>query len=369
MGIETPQTPKPTGGNPWPPRIQHGISLDAPTGYSTLMLQRYLLVWLTALSVVAYLWPTSGIGWDPFAASAAYLPHLFAATMFAIGCLLPRDEIRQVLMRWPTVFGGTAVQYTVMPLTAYTIGHLCGLQGSLLLGVILVGCVPGAMASNVLTLAAKGNVSYSVSLTTAATLLSPVVVPVVLLLTVQQTAGHRGLLAQRAFWILATQVVGPVVTGHLLARRFRRLEETMKTVGPVIANLAILWIIAGVVNLNHEKLAQTGGQLAGILIAVNGIGYLAGFTAGTAFRLPDTMRRALTLEIGMQNAGLGAVLAGQLFAEDPITSLPPALYTFGCMLTGTVLAQLWALRSVTAAQEDGALASGSRLNGQAELDG
>lgn len=324
-------------------------------------LQRYLLLWLTLLSLLAYQWPSwatgsdpAAAGFDPFAASAPYLPHLIAVTMFAIGCLLPRDEIRQVLQRWPTVFGGTAVQYTVMPAAAYAIGHLCGLEGPLLLGVILVGCVPGAMASNVLTLAAKGNASYSVSLTTAATLLSPVVVPAVLSLTVQQSAGHRGLLAQRAFWILATQVVGPVVTGHLLARRFRRLNETMTTVGPVVANLAILWIIAVVVNLNHETLTQTGGRLAGILVAINAVGYLAGFTAGTMFRLPETMRRALTLEIGMQNAGLGAVLAGQLFAEDPVASLPPALYTFGCMLTGTVLAQTWALRRIPVSAENAA---------------
>ncbi|HID21543.1 MAG TPA: hypothetical protein EYP14_03985, partial [Planctomycetaceae bacterium] len=161
------------------------------------MLQRYLLVWLSLLSLLAYLWPAAwGETWDPFVWSRPYNPSLFAVTMFAIGALLPREEIRLVARRWPTVLGGTAIQYVTMPLAAYLCGHAMGLKGQVLLGVILVGCVPGAMASNVLTLSARGNVSYSVSLTTSATLLSPVVVPLALYLTLHQAGVDRVLLAR-----------------------------------------------------------------------------------------------------------------------------------------------------------------------------
>ena len=66
---------------------------------------------------------------------------------------------------------------------------------------------------------------------------------------------------------------------------------------------------------------------------------------GVVMKLPDTMRRALTLEIGMQNAGLGAVLARQLFESREAIAIAPAMYTFGCMLTGTLLAGIWARRS------------------------
>jgi hypothetical protein len=91
-----------------------------------MMLQRFLLVWLTLLSVLAFLWPhcaaanvepfTSIV--DPFVATKDSLQYLFAVTMFAIGCLLPRDEVRQVIRRWPTVLAGTAIQYSLMPLLA-----------------------------------------------------------------------------------------------------------------------------------------------------------------------------------------------------------------------------------------------------------
>lgn len=317
------------------------------------MLQRYLLIWLILLSLLAYVWPQ----WfherlDPFAMTRPYLSQAFAVTMFAIGSLLPRDEIRSVIQRWPTVFAGTAIQYTVMPLAAFTLGRLFRLPEEMLLGVTLVGCVPGAMASNVLTLAARGNVSYSVSLTTLATLLSPLVVPAALYLTVQRTGVDNALLAKDAAFQLAAIVVGPVVAGHLLARRFPRFAGGMRLVGPIIANLTILWIIAVIVNQHHAKIAATGRQLALILLAINLVGYAAGFTGAKALRLPDGMRRALTLEIGLQNAGLGSVLATSLFRDDPAAALPPVLYMFGCMLTGTLLAQVWSMRSATAIEAD-----------------
>ncbi len=131
------------------------------------MLERFLLLWLILLSLLAYGWPDWLPGlWDPFVGTAPGLAYLFAVTMLAIGSLLPHDEIRQVLRRWPTVLGGTAIRYASMPLLAYGLGRLFGLEGPWMVGVVMVGCVPGAMASNVLTLMARGNVSYSVSLTT-----------------------------------------------------------------------------------------------------------------------------------------------------------------------------------------------------------
>ena len=317
------------------------------------MLQRYLLVWLTLLSLLAFAWPTWICStFDPFAASAPILSYLFSATMFAIGCLLPPAEIQQVLRRWPTVLGGTAIQYSIMPLLAYSLGHAFGLSGDMLIGVILVGCVPGAMASNVLTLTARGNISYSVSLTTMATLLSPVIVPATLYLTLRLANIDAAGLAERAFWFLLTQVVGPVLAGHYLARKSPWLEGVMSVWGPVIANLTILWIIAVVINRNHDKLAHAAGELVAVLLAINLLGYLAGFGGGLLLRLPDRMRRALTLEVGMQNAGLGSLLACQLFEGRETTELPPALYMFGCMLTGTILAQFWASQGQPASDDE-----------------
>jgi BASS family bile acid:Na+ symporter len=312
------------------------------------MLQRFLLVWLTILSLIAFWWAGSDFKeLDPFKFTKPGLSYLFGATMFVIGCLMKRDEVNTVIQRWPTVLGGTGIQYIAMPLLAVGIGKAFALEGDLLLGVILVGCVPGAMASNVLTLAARGNVSYSVSLTTMATLLSPLIVPLTLFLAINESGIDRTKLAIDSFVMLLLMVVGPVLSGYFLSHRYLPLQRLMQRIGSTIANLTILWIIAVVVNANHSRLENVGPTLIGILLAINLLGYTAGFLGGKALGIPEGMRRALTLEVGMQNAGLGATLASALFEGRELVALPPALYTFGCMLTGTMLAQIWAKRGET----------------------
>ncbi len=309
------------------------------------VIERFLLLWLMLLCLAAYAWPerlgTVEIG-DPFLASKDWLGYLIAVAMFAIGSLLPKDEVEQVFRRWPVVLSGTAIQYTSMPLLAYAVGRLFGLEGPWLIGIIMVGCVPGAMASNVLTLIARGNVSYSVSLTTSATLLSPLVVPWTLWLTVGQMVENFPTLqvGYNLWWM----VVRPVVEGYLLSRVIPYWEFAARRLGAIVANLAILWIIAVVVAANRAMLSELHLRLLLALLAVNFGGYLLGYCGGWGLRLPEPMRRALTLEVGMQNAGLGTTLAMALFPDDPATALPAAMYTFGCMFTGTILARAWAER-------------------------
>lgn len=305
------------------------------------VLERYLIVWLSLLSLLAYFWPAwAPSAPEPFQATRSFLSYLIALIMFSIGCLLPREEIRQVVLRWPTVLGGTAIQYSAMPVLAWSCARLLQLGPEDSLGLILVGCVPGAMASNVLTLVGRGNVSYSVSLTTTATLLSPLVVPIALYLALRAVAPIDPVEVSLK---LLREVVGPVLAGYLLCRRVPRFETSARRIAPVAANLAILWIIAVVVALNRDHLGQVGGRVLFALLTVNLLGYLAGYTGGGLLRLPKGMRRALTLEVGMQNAGLGTVLALTLFPSQPTAAIPPAAYTFGCMFTGTLLAQYWRL--------------------------
>ncbi len=311
-------------------------------------LERWLIVWLVLLSGLAYQWPgwsaawwPTVASWDPFLQSSGYLRGMFAVAMLAIGSLLPADEVRQVFRRWPTVLAGTVIQYTSMPLLAYAIGRALHLEGAAMIGIVVVGCVPGAMASNMLTLIARGNVSYSVSLTTSSTVLSPLVVPWILWLALGRMVENFP--AWEVCRDLCWMVVLPVITGHVLSRRLIWWSQGAQHSGALIANLTILWIVAVVVASNRDGLARLDARLVLALSLVNVLGYAAGYGGALALRLPVPMRRALTLEVGMQNAGLGSTLALGLFA-DPAAAIPAALYTFGCMFTGTLLARIWAGR-------------------------
>lgn len=304
------------------------------------MLQKYLLLWLILSSLLAGAWPDllGQAAFDPFVASKQWLGWIVALVMFCVGTLLPVDEVKNVLRRWPLILGGTAVQYCSMPFLAWVMATSFGFSDDLKVGVIMVGCVPGAMASNVLTMIARGNVSYSVGLTTSATLLSPLVVPIVLKLTLGAQADIALLLKTATLLIL--QVVIPVVSGFF-ACRFSRLTVRLASqlAGP-LANLSILWIIAVVVALNRESLKDLPVTLMLALLLINLGGYLCGQLGGRGLRIDAGMRRALMLEIGMQNAGIGASLAKSLFPDNPKIALPCGLFAFGCMTTGTVLAEI-----------------------------
>jgi len=320
----------------------------------TKLIQKFLLLWLILLSLTAYYWPRTKITFDPFS-QKFLLPYFIIVTMFAVGWMLPVAEVKQVFRRWPVVLGGTAVQFIAMPLLAVGVGHLMGFQGEYLIGIFLVGCVPGAMASNVLTIISKGNVSYSVSLTTLATLLSPIAVPLLLKLqasfvdpntaqimtTAANTTDNIYLLA--GFKLLMWVVI-PVIAGFILGRFLPQYESHAKMIGSNIANLSILIIIATVVGLSRDKLADLPGHLFTALLLINLVGYGCGQWGGQLLRISPAMKRALTLEVGMQNAGLGAALAADLFPDRPTIYIAPAFYTFFCMFTGTLLAWYWSFK-------------------------
>ena len=308
------------------------------------MVQRYLVFWLVLSSLLAAIWPRFAIPVDPFVESKPLLGWVVAVTMFCVGAILPRREVLLVARRWPLVFGGTAVQYAAMPFLAWALATLFRFSDELRIGMIMVGCVPGAMASNVLTLVARGNVSYSVGLTTSATLLSPVIVPVALSLTLQADADIELLL--NASLLLCLQVVLPVLTGFVLSQNVPSFQALASRYASLVANLAILWIIAVVVGLNRERILNLPVVLMTALLLLNVIGYAAGYFGGGLLRISPGMRRALMLEVGMQNAGVGASLATKLFPDLPGVSLPCGLFAFGCMLTGTVLAQALASFSI-----------------------
>jgi BASS family bile acid:Na+ symporter len=303
-------------------------------------LQKTLPVWLVGISYLALQWPqlTRDLGWpDPWLWLHGKVNWLIVVTMVCVGVLLPSRQLHSLKQHgWALVFG-VFVQYTAMPLLAWSCGRAAGLPEEYFLGVVLVGCVPGAMASNVLTLNAGGHVGYSISLTTLATLVSPIAVPAGLMLGLGRWQ-YDPLLTRSALFVTVTVVI-PVAFGYVLRKRLT--SPTWHALASTIANVAILLIIASVVAKSRAHIGSLTALLPLTLLAINLAGYAAGYLAATAARLPPDMRRALTLEIGMQNAGLGAALAAHLFPDHPEVAIAPALYSFGCMFTGIILSYVW----------------------------
>lgn len=312
------------------------------TRYSTLahLKKHWLFIALLVSSGAAYLWSPT-IGFDPFVLPLEGIRTLVVVTMFCLGLVVRIEEFSELREHPLAVLMGVAVQCTLMPLLAWLVIIVLGLEGPLAQGVILVGCVPGAMASNVLTMTARGNVSYSVSLTSVATLLSPITVPLALSIVGGIVNEGAALNPWQQARLLLLTVVLPVVAGFVM-KQFFDFGSVAEKFAPLLASIALLWIIASVVAGNRDRLAQIQPTMLFALLLINLAGYAGGYLAGRLGRLPGSMTRALSLEVGMQNAGLGTFLAGSLFGEDSFALIPTAAYTFGCMLTGTILASIWA---------------------------
>jgi len=287
------------------------------------LLSRQLAVLTLAGAVVAYVYPPAFLIF-----SNSFL-WFFAATMFALGVVLEPDDLRKTLRQPRWLLLGVLTQYTVMPLLGYTVATVSGFDPKLALGFVIVGSAPGAMASNVIVYLAGGAVAYSIALTTVATFLSPLLTPAL----VQWLGGS---FMPVAFWPLFVTILQTVLFPLLLGMGLRRLlgprgRALSLDLCPAVAALAIVVICSYAVASNQPRIATVGPAVFGYVVLVNATGYGLGFYLAKLYGFDHRHRLALTIEIGMQNAGLGVALALAHF--EPETALPGALFAAWCVLT------------------------------------
>ncbi len=256
---------------------------------------------------------------------------LFAATMFGLGMVLDADELRDTLKHPQRIGLGVLTQYLIMPTLAFAVATLAGLPPALALGFIIVGSAPGAMASNVIVYLAGGAVAFSIAMTTVATFLSPFVTPAL----VQWLGGQ---LLPIPFWGMMQTilfiVVLPLGIGMQVHRLLRPAQmDFAREFAPALAAFAIIIICSYAVAASHDQLGDIGPGLLGLVILLNALGYGAGWFLARLYGFDFRHRLALSIEIGMQNAGLGVVLALAHFPETPETALPGALFAVWCILT------------------------------------
>lgn len=253
---------------------------------------------------------------------------LFAATMFSLGIVLDPNELKQVRHQPKQIGLGLLTQYTVMPILGAIAAYSSGLPNEVALGLIIVACAPGAMASNVVVYLAGGALAYSIALTTVATLLSPLLTPMLV-----ESIG--GALLPIPFWpmmkTIVLIVVLPIFLGMVIKRLLGDKTQIMADIAPAIAVLSIVIICSYAVAANQERIADMGLQLFLIVVIVNLIGYLAGWYLAKLYGFEKKLQIALSIEIGMQNAGLGVALALKHFSAA--TALPGAIFAVWCILT------------------------------------
>lgn len=270
--------------------------------------------------------------------------------MLTMGCTLSTDDFKMLLRRPADILLGTLAQFTVMPLVAYGLSHLFGLNPFLSAGIILVGCCPGGVSSNIMCFLCRGDVAFSVGMTTVSTLLAPIVTPLMVLLLAGQQIEVDAIGMFKNICIVTLIPVGVGVLFNYFGSKKQWFDD-VKAVLPGVSVIALSCIVGGVIYTAYPRLVENGWQLMMLILAVvtlhNGLGYLLGYMIGKVAGFTTAKKRTISLEVGMQNAGMATVLANGFFATPAaiaanplaaLTVLPCALSCAYHSISGTILA-------------------------------
>ncbi|MFC3031481.1 bile acid:sodium symporter family protein [Pseudoalteromonas fenneropenaei] len=286
--------------------------------------------------------------WQPqvFSGFKGLIVPLLAIVMLSMGLTLTLPDFRRVITLPKVVLTGVLLQFIVMPLSALMLAKAFAFNSEQTLGMVLVGCVAGGTASNVLCYLAKGDVALSITMTAVSTLLGVVVTPLLIDLLV----GHNVNIDISAMvWNLCKIVLIPVLTGVLINHFCVKQVNKIASFLPLISMLTIVFIIAIVVALNATTLAGIGSMLALAVVLHNAIGLGFGYGAGKWLGFDERLCRTLAFEVGMQNSGLAVALAMKFFT--PASALAGTLFSVWHNVSGSILASMWQRQSKVAADK------------------
>jgi BASS family bile acid:Na+ symporter len=287
-------------------------------------------IWVLIFATFAFLSPNT------FSWIGGYITILLGIVMFGMGLTITVDDFKEVLTRPKDVAVGVIGQFVIMPTLAYLLAKGFNLPPEVAIGVILVGCCPGGTSSNVMTFLSKGDVALSVTITSITTLLAPFVTPALILLFASEWVD----IAPSSLFISIVQVVLiPIILGIIVQKVFKKQAKASVKVLPLVSVIAIVAIVSAVVAGSQEKIAETGLLIFAVVILHNTLGYTIGYLFAKLFKMNLPKRKAIAIEVGMQNSGLGVALAAAHFS--PLAAVPSAIFSVWHNISGPILATIF----------------------------
>ena len=294
----------------------------------------YMGILVLLAAIAALLWP------ETFGqVSPTLINPLLGAAMFGMGMALQFSDFRIVFSRPKDVITGCLAQFTVMPLLAWMLSKMFALDESLTLGMVLVGCCPGGTASNVITFLARGDLALSVGMTATSTLLAPLLTPLLVLLLVGKSIDVD---VASMFLSILWVVILPIACGLMIKHLWPRITQRVTDYLPAISSLVIAAIVTIVIGNSAHRLLTGGLVIFAAVMLHNILGLLTGYTIGRLFGLTSAKRRAVAIEVGMQNSGLASSLATLHFAAYPLAIIPGAVFSVWHNISGAIVARIFA---------------------------
>ena len=264
--------------------------------------------------------------------------------MLTMGLTLTTQDFRILARRPGDILIGACAQFLVMPCVAWLLVRIFHLEPALALGILLVGCCPGGVSSNIMSYLCHGDVAFSVGMTCTSTLLAPVMTPLLMELTAGEIIEID---AVGMFLNILIVTIIPVGIGCFLNYIYsnRKSFPTVQSLMPGLSVICLACIVGGVISTVHDDLVARGLWLFiwtfAVVFCHNSLGYLLEWTAGRLAGFNTAKKRTISIEVGMQNAGLATVLAGTFFAAQPLSVLPCAISCAWHSISGTILAGLF----------------------------
>ena len=264
-----------------------------------------------------------------------------AVIMLGMGITLSVEDFKRVLTMPRAIATGFFAQYLIMPFLGWSIAHLLELETPLAVGLILVACCPGGTASNVVTYIARANVALSVLMTMCSTFVAILMTP---LLTKWLAGTYVPVDAWALFLDTVKVVLAPVLLGLTLHHLVPRVVKAVLPVAPLISVIAIALICASIIGQRADDIKKSAVVLLFAVFLLHAGGFLLGYWFSRLFGYGQIISRTISIEVGMQNSGLGVVLAQNNFPNLPSTATPCAISAVFHSVIGSLLAGVWRLK-------------------------
>lgn len=308
-------------------------------GYEYLKGYSFTILIFAAVSTSLY-YPQYFLEWGGFKLSGLIIP-LLQIIMFGMGTAMSLNDFAGVVKTPKGVLIGIVAQFTIMPLLGMTLASVSGLPPEIAAGIILVGCSPSGVASNVMSYLAKANLALSITLTSCTTLLAPFVTP---MLMKYLGGAYIEIDATKMMFDIIKMIILPVLGGlafnKILSGKTAWLDKLM----PKVSMLGIALIIVVITAAGRDSLLSIGPLLILLTLIHNIFGYVLGYGAAKLFKMNESDARTLAIEVGLQNAGLASGIAKTM---GKIATIGLAAGVFGPVMniTGSMLASFWHKRS------------------------
>lgn len=308
-------------------------------GYPLLKGFTYTVTIFAAVTTALY-YPQYFIELNGFQFSVLIIP-LIQLIMFGMGTSMSLTDFVGVIKMPKGVFIGVVSHFIIMPLLGFTLAHLSGLPAEIAAGIILIGCSPNGMASNVISYLAKANLALSITITAVSTMLAPFLTPLLMKLLAGAFIEIKVL---DMMWDIFKMVIIPIGAGLLFNKFLYGKAKWLDKAMPLVSMFGIAFIIVIITAAGRNNLLAIGFTLIVIVLVHNLLGYTLGYWSGRLFKMSERDCRTIAIEVGMQNGGLASGLAKGM-GKMATVGLAPAVFGPLMNITGSALASYWHRKS------------------------